>query len=82
MTRSEFGNRLLIKKLQENRTSTELHLEDVGKDLETIDNYLIQLELAGKLKRLRGIIFGKMIKCIDRSGKKSSIDENKHERQR
>ena len=73
MTRSEFGNRLLIKKLQENRTSTELHLEDVGKDLETIDNYLIQLELAGKLKRLRGIIFGKMIKCIDRSGKKYSI---------
>ena len=46
-----------------------LFLEDVGEDLETIDDYLVQLKLAGKFKKVRGIVFGKMVKCVDHSGK-------------
>ena len=48
-------------------------LEDIGEDLETIDDYLVQLKFAGKFKRIRGIVFGKMVKCIDYSGKKYTI---------
>ena len=50
-----------------------LFLEDIGEDLETIDDYLIQLKLAGKLKKVRGIIFGRMIKCTDHSGRRYTI---------
>jgi muramoyltetrapeptide carboxypeptidase len=50
-----------------------LFLEDIGEDLETIDDYLLQLKMAGKLRRIRGIIFGKMIKCVDYSGRKYTI---------
>jgi len=50
-----------------------LFLEDVGEGLETIDDYLIQLKMAGKFKKIRGLVFGKMIKCVDYSGKKYTI---------
>ena len=50
-----------------------LFLEDVGEDLETIDDYLVQLKFAGKLKNIRGIVFGRMIRCLDHSGKKYSM---------
>ncbi len=50
-----------------------LFLEDVGEDLETIDNYLMQLKLAGKFRMVRGIVFGRMLRCVDHSGKKYTI---------
>lgn len=50
-----------------------LFLEDVGEDLETIDDYLMQLKLAGKLKKVKGIVFGRMMKCVDHSGKKYTV---------
>ena len=50
-----------------------LFLEDVGEGLETIDDYLMQLKMAGKFKKIKGLIFGKMIKCVDYSGKKYTI---------
>ena len=50
-----------------------LFLEDVGEDLETIDHYLMHFKLAGKFKKIRGIVFGRMLGCIDRSGKKHNI---------
>lgn len=50
-----------------------LFLEDVGEGLETIDDYLMQLKMAGKLNKIKGLIFGKMIKCVDYSGKKYTI---------
>jgi muramoyltetrapeptide carboxypeptidase len=50
-----------------------LFLEDIGEGLETIDDYLVQLKFAGKFKHIRGMVFGRMIKCIDRSGKKYTI---------
>lgn len=50
-----------------------LFLEDVGEDLETIDNYLMQLKLAGKLKKIKGLVLGRMLMCIDYSGRKYTI---------
>lgn len=50
-----------------------LFLEDIGEDLETIDNYIMHLKLAGKLKKIKGIIFGRMIDCVDHSGKEYTI---------
>lgn len=50
-----------------------LFIEDIGEDLETIDNHLMQLKIAGKFRKIRGIIFGRMMWCIDSSGKKYTI---------
>ena len=50
-----------------------LFLEDIGEDLEVIDSYLMHLRLAGKFRKIRGIIFGWMIDCLDYSGKKYTI---------
>ena len=50
-----------------------LFLEDVGEDLETIDHYLMHFKLAGKLKKIKGIVFGRMLGCTDRSGRKHDI---------
>lgn len=52
-----------------------LFIEDVGEDLETIDNYLMQLKLAGKLEKVSGIIFGRMVRCVDHSGRKYTIKD-------
>jgi len=52
-----------------------LFLEDVGEELESIDSFLMHLKLAGKLKKVKGIIFGKMKDCVDFSGAKYSINE-------
>lgn len=50
-----------------------LFLEDVGEDLETIDDYLVQLKSAGKFRYVKGIVFGRMIRCVDHSGRKYTI---------
>ena len=50
-----------------------LFLEDVGESLETIDDYLVQLKMTGKFENIKGLIFGRMIKCIDSSGKKYTV---------
>lgn len=47
-----------------------LFLEDVGEDMEIIDNYFSHLKLAGKFKRIRGLVLGRMLDCYDKSGKK------------
>ncbi|MFC1767263.1 LD-carboxypeptidase [Candidatus Margulisiibacteriota bacterium] len=52
-----------------------LFIEDVGEDLETIDNHLQHLKQAGKLKKVRGIVFGRMVDCYDMSGKKYRIKD-------
>ncbi|MBU0502313.1 MAG: LD-carboxypeptidase [bacterium] len=50
-----------------------LFIEDIGEDLEVIDNILLHLKLAGKLKRIKGLIFGRMVDCRDVSGRKYRI---------
>ncbi|MFH1782549.1 MAG: LD-carboxypeptidase [Candidatus Omnitrophota bacterium] len=52
-----------------------LFLEDIGEDLETIDNYLMHLKLAGKFKKVRGIVFGRMLGCKDSSGNQYSVKQ-------
>jgi muramoyltetrapeptide carboxypeptidase len=42
-----------------------LFLEEIGESLEVIDNHLMQLKLAGKLKRVRGVIFGRILDFVD-----------------
>ncbi|MFH1440980.1 MAG: LD-carboxypeptidase [Candidatus Omnitrophota bacterium] len=50
-----------------------LYLEDIGEDLEVIDSYLMQLKLSGKLKKVKGIVFGRMIGCIAKEGEKYTM---------
>ncbi len=52
-----------------------LFLEDVGEDLEVIDNILSHLKMAGKLKKVKGLVFGRMVNCHDMSGKKYKIQD-------
>jgi muramoyltetrapeptide carboxypeptidase len=51
-----------------------LFLEDIGEDLEVIDKYIMHLKLAGKLRHLKGIVFGRMVDCVDDSGNKYTIE--------
>lgn len=50
-----------------------LFLEDIGEDLEVIDDYIMHLKLAGKLRKIKGIVFGRMIDCVAHSGSKYTI---------
>jgi len=43
---------------------TILFIEDVATKPYQIDRMLMQLKLAGKLSRVRGIIFGEMLECV------------------
>jgi muramoyltetrapeptide carboxypeptidase len=45
---------------------TILFLEDLGEPPYRVDRMLMQLKLAGKLKRVKGIIFGEMSRCNQR----------------
>ncbi len=51
-----------------------LFIEDIGEDMEVIDNYLMHLKLAGKFKKVRGLVFGRMIGCRDESGNRYTIE--------
>lgn len=66
---------LIGTKYDMNTKDKILFLEDIGEDLETIDDYLVQLKFAGKFKHVKGIIFGRMVKCLDHSGKKYTIKQ-------
>ncbi len=44
--------------------NTILFLEDIGVKPYQIDRMLLQLRLAGKLERVRGIVFGPMMNCV------------------
>ena len=54
---------------------TILFLEDVAAKPYQIDRMLMQLKLAGKLKRLQGIIFGEMPDCVQPGGHDYSLQE-------
>jgi len=54
-------------------TGKILFLEDVGEDLADIRDYLIHLKQAGKFKKVKGIIFGKMANCFDDSESKGEV---------
>ncbi|MFH1090984.1 MAG: LD-carboxypeptidase [Pseudomonadota bacterium] len=50
-----------------------LFVEDIAEDLEVIDNILMHLKLAGKFRKVRGIVFGRMVDCFDTSGKRYKL---------
>ncbi|MBU1727317.1 MAG: LD-carboxypeptidase [Candidatus Omnitrophica bacterium] len=52
-----------------------LFIEDIGEDLEVIDNCIMHLKLAGKFKKVKGIVFGRMVDCVDDSGHKYTIKD-------
>jgi muramoyltetrapeptide carboxypeptidase len=52
-----------------------LFIEDIGEDLEVIDSYIMHLKLAGKLEKVKGIVFGRMVDCVDDSGNKYTIKD-------
>jgi len=58
-----------------NTDNAIVFLEDIGEDLEIIDDYLMHMKLAHKFKNIKGIIFGRMLDCIDHSGKKYTIKD-------
>ncbi len=54
---------------------TLLFLEDVNAKPFQVDRMLMQLKLAGKLKGVRGIIFGEMLDCLQPGGQNYSLKE-------
>jgi muramoyltetrapeptide carboxypeptidase len=52
-----------------------LFLEDVGAKPYQVDRMLMQLKLAGKLRKVRGIVFGEMIDCVQPGGQDYSLKE-------
>lgn len=52
-----------------------LFIEDIGAKPYQIDRMLMQLRLAGKLRRVRGIIFGQMMECIQPGGQSYTLQE-------
>lgn len=54
--------------------NTILFLEDVGTKPYQIDRMLMQLRLAGKLDRVRGIVFGPMMDCVQPGAANDMLD--------
>lgn len=55
--------------------NTILFIEDVATKPYQIDRMLMQLKLAGKLKAVRGIIFGEMLDCVQAPGQSYPLEE-------
>lgn len=54
---------------------TILFVEDVAAKPYQVDRMLMQLKLAGKLRDVRGIIFGEMLDCLQSSNQDYSLEE-------
>src|SRR5579871_149832 len=54
---------------------TVLFLEDIGTKPYQIDRMLVQMRLAGKLERVRGIVFGEMADCRQPAGQDYTLQE-------
>lgn len=55
--------------------NTILFLEDIATKPYQIDRMLMQLKLGGKLKDLKGIIFGEMVDCVQSANQGYTIEE-------
>ena len=58
-----------------NTDNSILFLEDINENFEAINQYFKQMEEAGKFSKIKGIIFGKMVDCFDKAGKRYSMAE-------
>ncbi len=54
---------------------TLLFLEDIAAKPYQIDRMMTQLRLAGKLRRVRGIIFGEMLDCVQPGGQDYTLQQ-------
>jgi len=54
---------------------TVLFIEDVATRPYQIDRMLMQLKLAGKLKGVRGIVFGEMLDCVQHQKQSYTLEE-------
>jgi muramoyltetrapeptide carboxypeptidase len=54
---------------------TILFVEDVATRPYQIDRMLMQLKLAGKLKEVRGIVFGEMLDCVQHQNQRYTLEE-------
>ncbi|MGE5109806.1 MAG: S66 peptidase family protein [Acidobacteriaceae bacterium] len=52
-----------------------LFIEDIGAKPYQVDRMLMQLKLAAKLRRVRGIVFGEMLDCVQPGGQDYSLKE-------
>ncbi|MFI5103967.1 MAG: LD-carboxypeptidase, partial [Terriglobales bacterium] len=55
--------------------STILFLEDVAEKPFRIDRMLMQLHLAGKLRGVRGFVFGEMLDCVPPAGETYTLQQ-------
>ena len=54
---------------------TILFLEDIAAKPYQVDRMLMQLKLAGKLKDVRGFVFGEMIDCVQHKDQEYTLEE-------
>jgi muramoyltetrapeptide carboxypeptidase len=54
---------------------TILFIEDVGAKPYQIDRMLMQLKLAGKLSKVRGMVFGEMLECVQNKNQGYALEE-------
>jgi muramoyltetrapeptide carboxypeptidase len=54
---------------------TILFIEDIGEKPFRIDRMLMQLHLAGKLKGVRGFVFGEMLDCLPQPGETYTLQQ-------
>ena len=54
---------------------TILFLEDAAEKPYQVDRMLMQLKLAGKLDKIRGLIFGEMLDCIQSTNQDYTLQE-------
>ena len=52
-----------------------LFIEDIGAKPYQVDRMLMQLRLAGKLRRVRGIVFGEMLDCVQPGGQDYTLKD-------
>lgn len=52
-----------------------LFIEDIGAKPYQVDRMLMQLKLAGKLRKVRGIVFGEMIDCVQPGGQDYTLKQ-------
>ena len=55
--------------------NTILFIEDVDEKPYRIDRMLMQLRLAGKLKKVRGFVFGEMLDCVQPGGQDYTLQQ-------
>lgn len=52
-----------------------LFIEDIGAKPYQVDRMLMQLRLAGKLEKVRGILFGEMLDCVQPNGQDYTLQD-------